>query len=149
MQKLDGPNSQFNMTTAVKDNDSANPWATKGEQRRISILFYRQAETMTQDEEKAEVLHIPPLPQFLMERSIGLHVPSPWPGRPSTMKPHNPSKNGQWPDTHKYMALDGIHLKELRELKEVLTEPLSNIHQHTQLTGEVPAHKRFPNAIPI
>ncbi|GAB0177258.1 mitochondrial enolase superfamily member 1 [Grus japonensis] len=40
-------------------------------------------------------------------------------------------------DTHKSMGPDGIHPGVLRELAEVLTEPLSIIYQQPWLTGEV------------
>ncbi|KAJ7419823.1 rna-directed dna polymerase from mobile element jockey-like [Pitangus sulphuratus] len=44
---------------------------------------------------------------------------------------------------HKSMGLDGIHPRALRELVEVLTEPLFIIYQQSQQTGEVPADWRF------
>ncbi|PKU41933.1 rna-directed dna polymerase from mobile element jockey-like [Limosa lapponica baueri] len=51
-------------------------------------------------------------------------------------------------DTHKSMGPDGIPPRALRELGEVLTEPLSIIHQSWQ-TGEVPANWRLANVTPI
>lgn len=42
-------------------------------------------------------------------------------------------------DTNKSVGPDGIHPKVLRELSEVITEPLSVIYQHSWLTGEVPS----------
>ncbi|KFW00845.1 hypothetical protein N327_12243, partial [Fulmarus glacialis] len=52
-------------------------------------------------------------------------------------------------DTHKSMGPDGIHPKVLRELVEVLTEPLSIIYQQSWLTGEVPVDWSLANVTPI
>ena len=52
-------------------------------------------------------------------------------------------------DTHKSMELNGIHARVLRELVEVLTEPLSIIYQQSWLTGQVPVDWRFANVTPI
>ena len=47
-------------------------------------------------------------------------------------------------DCHKSMGQDEIHLRVLRELAEVIAEPLSIIYQHSLLTGEVPEDWRLP-----
>ncbi|GAB0199266.1 mitochondrial enolase superfamily member 1 [Grus japonensis] len=47
------------------------------------------------------------------------------------------------------MGLDGIHPRVLRELAEVLTEPLSIIYQQSWLTEEVPVDWRLANVMPI
>ena len=47
------------------------------------------------------------------------------------------------------MGPDGIHPRELRELAEVLTKPLSIIYQQSWLTGEVPVDWRLANVTPI
>ncbi|PKU48788.1 rna-directed dna polymerase from mobile element jockey-like [Limosa lapponica baueri] len=47
------------------------------------------------------------------------------------------------------MGPDGIHLRVLRELVEVLEEPLSIIYQQSWQTGEVPADWRLANVTPI
>ena len=47
------------------------------------------------------------------------------------------------------MGPDGIHPRVLRELAEVLTEPLSIIYQQSWLTGEVPVDWRLANVMPI
>ncbi|KAK4827288.1 hypothetical protein QYF61_016434 [Mycteria americana] len=52
-------------------------------------------------------------------------------------------------DTHKSMGLDGIHPRVLRELAEVLTEPLSILYQQSWLTREVPVDWRLANVTPI
>ncbi|PKU35998.1 rna-directed dna polymerase from mobile element jockey-like [Limosa lapponica baueri] len=52
-------------------------------------------------------------------------------------------------DINKSMGPDGIHLRVLRELVEVLTEPLSIIYRQSWQTGEVPADWRLENETPI
>lgn len=52
-------------------------------------------------------------------------------------------------ETHRSRGPDGIHPRGLSELKEVLTEPLSIIHQQSWLTGEVPADSKPANVMPI
>jgi len=52
-------------------------------------------------------------------------------------------------DTHKSMGLDGIHPMGLRELAEVLTEPLSIIYKESWRNGEVPVDWRLVNVRPI
>ncbi|PKU49523.1 rna-directed dna polymerase from mobile element jockey-like [Limosa lapponica baueri] len=52
-------------------------------------------------------------------------------------------------DTNKSMGPDGIHPRILRELGEVLAEPLSIIYQHSRQAGEVPADWHLANVTPI
>ena len=52
-------------------------------------------------------------------------------------------------DTHKFIELDGIHPRVVRELAEVLTSPLSIIYQQSWLTQEVTVGWRLPNVTPI
>ncbi|GAB0180701.1 mitochondrial enolase superfamily member 1 [Grus japonensis] len=52
-------------------------------------------------------------------------------------------------DTHKCMGPDGIHPRVLRELGEVLIEPLSIIYQQSWLTREVPVIWKLANVTPI
>ncbi|PKU31106.1 rna-directed dna polymerase from mobile element jockey-like [Limosa lapponica baueri] len=47
------------------------------------------------------------------------------------------------------MGSDGIHPRALRELAEVLTEPLSIISQQSWQTGEAPVDWRLANVTPI
>ena len=48
-------------------------------------------------------------------------------------------------DCHKSMGLDEIHPRVLRELVEVIAEPLSIIYQCSLLMGEVPEDRRLAN----
>ncbi|KAF4792234.1 RNA-directed DNA polymerase from mobile element jockey [Turdus rufiventris] len=52
-------------------------------------------------------------------------------------------------DTHKSMGLDGIYLRVLRELAEMLTKFVSIIYQQSWLTVEVPNDWKLPNVMPI
>jgi len=49
-------------------------------------------------------------------------------------------------DAHKSMGLDEVCPRVLRELVEVLTQPLSIIYQQSWLTREVPVDWRLTNA---
>ena len=48
-------------------------------------------------------------------------------------------------DCHKSMGPNEIHLRVLRELAEVIAEPLTIIYQRSLLTGEVPEDWRLAN----
>ena len=52
-------------------------------------------------------------------------------------------------DCHKSMGPDEIHPRVLRELAEVIAEPLSIIYQCSLLTGEVPEVWRLASVTPI
>ncbi|PKU40384.1 rna-directed dna polymerase from mobile element hypothetical protein [Limosa lapponica baueri] len=52
-------------------------------------------------------------------------------------------------DIHKSMGLDGIDPRVLRELVEMLTEPLSIIYPHSWQTGEVLTDWHPANVMPI
>ena len=52
-------------------------------------------------------------------------------------------------ECHKSMGPDGLHLRVLRELAEVIAKPLSTIYQHSWLYGEVPEYWRLANVTPI
>ena len=52
-------------------------------------------------------------------------------------------------DCHKSMGPDEIHPRVLRELAEVIAEPLTIIYQHSLLMGEAPDDWRLANVTPI
>ncbi|PKU46489.1 rna-directed dna polymerase from mobile element jockey-like [Limosa lapponica baueri] len=52
-------------------------------------------------------------------------------------------------DINKSMGPDGIHPRVLRELAEVLVEPLSIVYQQSWQAAEVPADWRLGNVMPI
>ncbi|PKU41015.1 rna-directed dna polymerase from mobile element jockey-like [Limosa lapponica baueri] len=111
---------------------------------------------VTTDEEKAEVLNA----FFGSVFSSGVGRP------PSTQTPELAVRGGEQNgapiiqrevvrdllqnlDTNKSMGPDGIPLRVLRELGEVLVEPLSIIYQQSWQTGKVPANWRLANVMPI
>ncbi|PKU36532.1 rna-directed dna polymerase from mobile element jockey- hypothetical protein [Limosa lapponica baueri] len=52
-------------------------------------------------------------------------------------------------DTHKSMGPDGMHPRVLRELAEVIAEPLPIIFERSWRAGEVPENWRKVNIIPV
>jgi len=52
-------------------------------------------------------------------------------------------------DTHKSMGPDGMHPRVLRELADVIAEPLFIIFERSWRTGEVPEDWRKANVTPI
>jgi len=52
-------------------------------------------------------------------------------------------------DAHKSIGADGIHPRVLRELADVVAEPLSIILERSHRTGEVPEGWRKANVTPI
>lgn len=52
-------------------------------------------------------------------------------------------------DYHRSMGLDGIHLKVLREVVEVLTKPLFIIYQQSWSSKQVSEEGRLANVMPI
>ncbi|KGL91727.1 hypothetical protein N301_16503, partial [Charadrius vociferus] len=52
-------------------------------------------------------------------------------------------------EVHKSMGPDGIHLRVLEELAEVLTRPLCTIYEQSWLTGEVATDWSLANVTPI
>jgi len=52
-------------------------------------------------------------------------------------------------DTHKSMGLNGMHPRVLRELADVVAEPLSIIFERSWRTGEMPEDWRKANVTPV
>jgi len=52
-------------------------------------------------------------------------------------------------DVHKSMGSEGMHPRVLRELVDVIAEPLSIIFERSGRTGEVPEDWRKANVTPI
>ncbi|PKU40317.1 rna-directed dna polymerase from mobile element jockey-like [Limosa lapponica baueri] len=125
-------------------------------QENLHPLLNVGGNIVTKDEEKAEVLNA----FFASVFSSGVGCP------PSTQSPELADRGGeqnealiiqrevvrdllQHLDINKSMGTDGIHRRVLRELAEVLAEPLSIIYQQSWQTGKVPADWRLANVTPI
>ncbi|PKU39068.1 rna-directed dna polymerase from mobile element jockey-like [Limosa lapponica baueri] len=125
----------------------------KRAQESLHSLLDMGGNVVTKDEEKAEV----PNAFFASVFSSGVGCPL------STQTPELAVRGGEQNeapiiqrevvrdllqnlDTNKSMGPDGIHL---RELVEVLAEPLSIIYQQSWQTGEVPADWHLANVTPI
>ncbi|KAK4807442.1 hypothetical protein QYF61_001993 [Mycteria americana] len=112
--------------------------------------------TVTKDEEKAEVLNafFPSVINSKTSCSLG--------SQPPELEDRDGDQNeatiiqGEmvsdllcYLDTHKSMGPDGIYPRVLKELADVLTTPLSIIYQQSWLTEEVPVDWRSENVKPI
>ncbi|KAK4832341.1 hypothetical protein QYF61_021870 [Mycteria americana] len=112
--------------------------------------------TVTKDEEKAEVLNASFASVFNSRANCSLGT------QPLELEDRDGDQNEapiiqgemvsdllQHLDTHKSMGPDEIHPRVLKELADVLTKPLSIMYQQSWLTGKVPADWRLANVTPI
>lgn len=94
---------------------------------------------------------MPSFPQPFMVRATVLSSSQSWKTETgSRMKPPKPQE--KWSVTcytYKSTELDGIHPRPLRQLPEMLTEPLSVISQCPWLTGKAPASWWLANMMSI
>ncbi|KAK4831533.1 hypothetical protein QYF61_018135 [Mycteria americana] len=120
------------------------------------FLCMKGGNIVTKDEEKAEVLNAILASVFNSKSSCSWGTQPPQLEDREGEQKEAPIIQGEMVsdllhhlDTHKSMGLDGIHPRVLRELVEVLTQPLSIIYQQSWLTGEVPVDWRLASVTPI
>ncbi|KAK4828536.1 hypothetical protein QYF61_027212 [Mycteria americana] len=150
---------ELNLAPAIKDNKKYFFKYISSKRRakeNLQPLLDRGGNTVTKDEEKAEVLNTLFTSVFNSKTNCSLVI------QPPESEDRDEDQNGahiiqgemvsdllHHLDIHKSMGPDEIHPRVLKELAEVLTKPLSIIYQQSWLTGEVPVDWRLANVTPI
>ncbi|KAK4815508.1 hypothetical protein QYF61_003066 [Mycteria americana] len=145
---------ELSLAVAVKDNKYIS--SKRRAKENLQPLEDGGGNTVTKDEENAEVLNAFFASVFNSRANCSLGT------QPLKLEDRDGDQNGapiiqgemvsdllHHLDTHKSMGPDEIHPRVLKELAEVLTKPLSVIYQQPWLTGEVPVDWRLANVTPI
>ncbi len=150
---------ELRLATAVKENKKSFYKYISGKRRNkenLHPLLDAAGNVTTEDKEKAEVLNAFFTSAFNRQISYPQGTLCPnlevWDARPSTppvVQVETVRELLLQLDCHKSMGPDEIHPRVLRELAEVIAEPLSIIYQRSLLTGEVPEDWRIANVTPI
>ncbi|KAK4826282.1 hypothetical protein QYF61_007129 [Mycteria americana] len=150
---------ELSLAAAIKDNKKHFFKYISSKRRgkeNLQPLVDGGGNTVTKDEEKAEVLNAFFASVFISRAQCSLGT------QPLELEDRDGDQTGapiiqgemvsdllHHLDTHKSMGPDEIHPRVLKELADVLTKPLSIIYQQSWLTGEVPADWRLANVTPI
>ncbi|KAK4826466.1 LOW QUALITY PROTEIN: hypothetical protein QYF61_009193 [Mycteria americana] len=138
---------ELNLAAAVKDNKKHFFKYISSKRRAKENLQPLTGDTVTKDEEKAEVLNAFFASVFHSRADCSRGT------QPLELEDRDGDQNGA-PIIQGEMTLTSLwglmrSTRVLKELAEELTKPLSIIYQQSWLTGEVPADWRLANVTPI